>query len=208
MVRLYITRHGETLWNTQKRMQGHKDSDLTEKGKRQAALLSKTLEDIELEAVYSSSSGRTLQTSRIIAENRNIPIIPMDSLKEINLGNWEGMVFSEAEKEYPREFKNFWEYPHLYKPVGGEEFTDVINRIKCTLELLASRHDGKSIMVVTHAVSLKVILMIVENKELKDLWSGAFMHPTSLSVVEYDQGSAGWKAVKWGDISHYEECEL
>lgn len=205
MVRLYITRHGETLWNTQKRMQGHKDSPLTEKGEHQAALLARALADVELEAIYSSSSGRTLQTSRIIVGSRNIPIIPLDSLREINLGKWEGMTSAEAEKDFPEQFKNFWEFPHLYEPVGGEKFDDVINRISDTLELLASRHDGKNIMVVTHAAVLKTITLIVEKKELKDLWSGAYMHPTSLSIIEHDR--AGWRAVRWGDISHYERYE-
>ena len=203
MTRLYITRHVETIWYTQKRMQGRKDSPLTEKGKQQAVLLSKALADVELEAIYSSSSGRTMQTARIIAGSRNIPIIPLDSLREINLGEWEGMNTAEAEKQYPEQYRNFWKFPHLYEPVGGESFGDLISRIGETLELLANRHNGKSIMVVTHAVILKTIALIVEKKELKDLWSGAFMYPTSLSIIE--RGGDGWKAVKWGDISHYEE---
>ncbi len=203
MVRLYITRHGETIWNTQKRMQGHKDSELTEKGKWQAAQLAKALEDVELDAVYSSSSGRTLQTSKIIVGQRNIPVIPMDSLREINLGKWEGMIFSDAEKEYPSEFKNFWEFPHLYRPIEGEEFPDVADRLERTIRLIAQQHGGKNVMVVTHAVSLKLVTMIVEKKELKDLWSGAFMHPASLSIIEC--GPDGWRAVKWGDTSHYSD---
>lgn len=203
MIRLYITRHGETLWNTQKRMQGHLDSELTDIGKRQAQQLSGALEEVEFEAVYSSSSGRTLQTAQIVAGKRSIPIIPLDSLREINLGEWEGQVFTEVEKNYPEQYKNFWELPHLYTPTGGEEFSDVKKRIGGTLQTLASRHDGKNIMIVTHAVALKIIMMIAENKEMKDLWSGAYVHPTSLSVIEYANGL--WNVIKWGDISHYGE---
>ena len=203
MTRLYITRHGETLWNTQKRMQGHLDSELTDTGKKQAKQLSKALEEVELDAVYSSSSGRTMQTARIIAGNRNIPVIPMDSLREMGLGEWEGQVFTEVQKNYPEQYKNFWEAPHLYIPAGGEEFTDIRNRIGDTLQSVISRHEGGNIMLVTHAISLKTIMMIVENRELKDLWGGGFVHPTSLSVIEYDYNR--WKVIKWGDISHYEE---
>ncbi len=202
MLRLYITRHGETIWNTQKRMQGHKDSELTEKGRQQAAQLARALETVEFEAVYSSSSGRTIQTSQIIAGKRNIPLIPMDSLREINLGKWEGMSVSDVERDYPEEYRNFWEFPHLYEPVGGENFSDMTDRLDSALRYIAERHDKGNVMVVTHAVSLKLITLIVEQKELKDLWNGAFMHPTSLSIIEY--GTDGWKAVKWGDISHYD----
>ncbi len=202
MLRLYITRHGETIWNTLKRMQGQKNSELTLKGIQQAAQLAKALETVEFEAVYSSSSGRTMQTAQIIAGKRNIPVIPMDSLREINLGKWEGMIASDVEREYPVEYRSFWELPHLYEPVGGETFSDVADRIEKTLALLVERHCDGNVLVVTHAVSLKIITLIVEKKELKDLWNGAYMHPTNLSMLEYEND--GWKVVKWGDISHYD----
>ena len=201
-MRLYITRHGETIWNTQKRMQGHKDSELTEKGRQQAAQLGKSLETVGFEAVYSSSSGRTIQTSQLITGIRNIPVIPMDSLREINLGKWEGMSVTDAERDYPEEYRNFWEFPHLYEPIGGERFSDVTDRLDSALRYIAERHDNGNVMIVTHAVSLKLITLMVEQKELKYLWSGAYMHPTSLSIIEY--GNDGWTAVKWGDTSHYD----
>jgi broad specificity phosphatase PhoE len=204
MIRLYIARHGETVWNVLRRMQGQKNSELTDRGRQQAELLSKALEDVELDAAYSSSSERALQTSRIIVGNRNVPIIPLDSLREINFGEWEGRNAGDVEKEYPEQYRNFWEFPLLYEPVGGESFDDIINRFRATLELLANRHDKGNILVVTHAVALKTIALIVEKKELKDFWSGAFIHPASLSIIEHD--GTGWKAVKWGDISHYEGC--
>jgi probable phosphoglycerate mutase len=79
-------------------MQGQKNSELTDRGRQQAALLSKALEDVELEAAYSSSSERALQTSRIIVGDRNIPIVPLDSLREINFGEWEGRNAGDVEK--------------------------------------------------------------------------------------------------------------
>jgi probable phosphoglycerate mutase len=183
-------------------MQGHKDSELTQKGRQQAAQLAKALESVEFEALYSSSSGRTMQTAQIITGKRNVPIIPMDSLKEINLGKWEGMVFSDVERKYPVEYRNFWEFPHLYEPVGGENLSEIKGRLEETLRLITQRHDQGNVLIVTHAVSLKFIMLIVEQKELKDLWNGAFIHPTSLSMIEYEND--GWKVVKWGDISHYD----
>jgi broad specificity phosphatase PhoE len=202
MLRLYVTRHGETIWNTQKRMQGHKDSELTQKGRQQAAQLAKALETVKFDAIYSSSSGRTMQTSRIIAGTRSIHVIPMDSLREINLGKWEGMTTSDVERDYPEQYRNFCEFPHLYESVGGEEFSDVIKRLEGALGFIADRHDNGNVLVVTHAVSLNIIALIVEQKELKDLWGGAYIYPTSLSVIEY--ANDGWKAIKWGDISHYD----
>ena len=204
MLRFYVARHGETIWNTQKRMQGHKDSPLSELGVRQAEWLAEGLCEVEFEAAYSSSSRRALQTARIIIGSRDVPVVPMDGLMEINLGEWEGLVFSEAERLYPDEYKNFRDYPHRYKPIGGETVEALIDRVGRTFETLAIRHREGNILVVTHAVTLKAIAAHVEKKEIKDLWSGAYMKHACLSVLEYDNGS--WNPIKWGDVSHYGEA--
>jgi len=203
MIRFYITRHGETLWNTQKRMQGHNDSPLTELGIMQAESLAGALKDVEFEAAYSSSSRRALQTARIIVGDRDVPVVPMDGLMEINLGVWEGLVSSEVERLYPDEFKNFWEYPHRYTPVGGESFGALVDRVGRTLETLTRRHNSGNLLVVTHAVTLKAITTYIEKKEIKDLWTGAYMKQACLNLLECEDGK--WNPVVWGDVSHYEE---
>lgn len=204
MLRLYITRHGETIWNIQKRMQGHRDSPLSELGIRQAEWLAEALTDVEFEAAYSSSSRRALQTARIITGSRDIPVVPMDGLMEINLGEWEGLSVSEAERLYPEQYKNFWNFPHRYIPVGGEPIEALIERAGRTLETLAMRHKEGNLLAVTHAVTLKAIIAYVERREIKDLWSGAYMKQACLNVLEYDDGK--WNPVVWGDVSHYREA--
>ncbi|WP_412973888.1 histidine phosphatase family protein [Paenibacillus sp. OAS669] len=87
---LYLTRHGETEWNVEGKLQGHKDSPLTNLGKRQAKWLGASLKEIEFDAIYSSPSPRTYQTAEIIREERKIELSSCDSLKEIGLGSWEG----------------------------------------------------------------------------------------------------------------------
>ncbi len=89
MLTLYITRHGETKWNTEKRMQGWSDSSLTENGVKNAILLGNRLKDIEFDAIHTSPSQRTIITANLIKGDRKIPLIPDDQLKEINMGIWE-----------------------------------------------------------------------------------------------------------------------
>ncbi|HEX2946663.1 MAG TPA: histidine phosphatase family protein [Clostridia bacterium] len=203
MLRFYITRHGETTWNIQKRTQGHKDSPLSELGVRQAEWLAEALVGVEFESVYSSSSRRALQTARIIAGSRDIPVVPMDGLMEINLGEWEGMFLSEIEGRYPEEYSNFQNSPHRYKPVGGETIEALIDRAGRTMETIARRHNDGNVLVVTHAVTLKAIAAFIENKAVKDLWTGAYMKQACLNIVDYNDGI--WSPVIWGDVSHYME---
>ncbi|NHM33892.1 histidine phosphatase family protein [Neobacillus terrae] len=125
MLTLYITRHGETVWNTQKRIQGWKDSALTETGKQNALSLGERLTHIPFEAVYSSPSGRTKETARLICGERKIPIFYDENLREINLGDWEGETHTTIKEKYEAAYQHFWNQPHLYVPASGESFNMV-----------------------------------------------------------------------------------
>src|SRR5688572_19962610 len=92
MTQLILIRHGETLWNTQHRMQGHADSPLTEDGLRQARQLAQRLTQIEFKALYSSDSGRALETARIVAAATGHEIIVDSRLRERNFGVFEGLT--------------------------------------------------------------------------------------------------------------------
>lgn len=111
MLRIYITRHGETEWNIQKRMQGWKDSNLTRKGEEYAIALGRRLKDVDFNCIYSSSSGRTIHTSELIRGDKDIRIIPDDNLREIHLGEWEGKTSTEIDDK--QRLKAFWETPQF-----------------------------------------------------------------------------------------------
>lgn len=95
---IYFVRHGETVWNTQKRFQGLSDSPLTEKGIEQAKLLSKKLENINFDKFYSSPLKRANDTAKLIRGNRNQEIEIFDDFKEISMGEMEGIQHEEFKK--------------------------------------------------------------------------------------------------------------
>ena len=74
---VYVTRHGETEWNVEKRMQGRKNSALTENGMLQAKQLGDRMKDLPIDAIYSSPSERTLHTAELIKGERDVPISRM-----------------------------------------------------------------------------------------------------------------------------------
>lgn len=204
MTRLYLTRHGQTVWNVEHRIQGQQDSPLTGLGKEQAKWLGDRLNDAGLDVIFSSSSGRAIRTAEIIRGTRKIPIILSDNLREISVDAWEGMVNTEVERIYPEEHRNFWHFPHRYQPVaGGESFFQLYSRLSNEVEKIISNYTGKNILIVTHATALKTLMAYFENKELKDLWTGPFMKPTCLNLVEIENGHR--KVILEGDISHYQE---
>ncbi|WP_042351932.1 histidine phosphatase family protein [Bacillus massiliigorillae] len=203
MLRLYVTRHGETVWNTQRRLQGWKDSPLTEKGIHHAKLLGNRLQDVEFQAVYSSPSNRTVTTTECILENRTQSIMTDDSLREIHMGHWEGQTEDELDEHDVAMYQSFFYAPHRFEATTGESFTDVENRVVQILNRITSENDEGNILVVTHTVIIKILLKYVKNIPLENLWEPPYIHDTSLTVLEIDNGQMNF--VMEGDISHREQ---
>ncbi|MBO9597229.1 MAG: histidine phosphatase family protein [Cohnella sp.] len=200
---IYIARHGQTEWNTRRKFQGHNDSPLTELGVKQAEWLGDSLRREVFDLIYSSSSPRAVRTAEIVAGARGISIETCDEFKEINLGIWEGMDQGEAERVYPEQFHNFWKDPEAFRVPNGETFHDVSERAIGKLLQVVTENPGRSILVVTHTVVVKLIMAYFEQREWKDLWDLPYIHPTCLCKVEVKEG--GHAIILHGDISHYQE---
>ncbi|UVI29156.1 histidine phosphatase family protein [Paenibacillus spongiae] len=184
-------------------MQGHRDSPLTELGKRQAAWLRASLKDIHFDAIYTSSSRRAIHTAEIIRGTRELDITPCDSFLEINLGSWEGQIRSDLERTCPDEHYSFWNTPHLYKPInGGESFAQLQDRIIPALHRMVSKHRGGNILLITHAVTLKAILAHYRGDPLDQLWTPPILQPTALSKVTLIDTE--YTIDIYGDVSHYQ----
>ena len=91
---IYFLRHGETKWNTLGRIQGQKNTKLSEKGIEQAKLTAEGMKDIPFDAIYSSPLERAYLTARIVRGERDIPIKLDERLKEIGFGADEGRYLS------------------------------------------------------------------------------------------------------------------
>jgi probable phosphoglycerate mutase len=186
--RLYIVRHGQTQWNVEKRMQGWKDSPLTEEGIVQAKRLSEKLKSVDFHRVLSSPSSRTMQTARILMDHRSIPLEPMEAFREIRLGRWEGMHYWEIQERYADAHERFWNRPSTYQPIGdGETFIQARNRILPALEHVIQSIHGQSVLLVTHAATKKLIMSYFENRPLDLLWEPPYMHHTAMSIIRFDQ---------------------
>ncbi|MCE5172365.1 histidine phosphatase family protein [Paenibacillus profundus] len=200
---LYLTRHGQTEWNVDKRMQGHKDSPLTSLGVLQAEWLQKRLKTIPFDAVYSSSSPRALRTAQIAAGGNHATIMPMDELKEINMGLWEGRRIEFIQEHHAQEYVDFFNKPHLYQPTGsGETYMQLMNRVIPAIDGILSKHQGEKVLIVTHRLTLKTIMGYYGNKELYELSSLPDIESTSLCRISVKKNVPSIEM--YGDTSHYQ----
>ena len=201
---LYITRHGQTQWNVEGRMQGHQDSPLTDLGIRQAIWLRDTLHEIAFDSIYASPSPRAKKTAEILRAQRSCDVIYDDALREQSMGSWEGERGKEIKQNYPVAYHTFWQTPHLYQPEnGGESFFDFHKRVISFIESLISKNEGKTILIVSHAGTVKAIMSYFEGRALADLWNPPVIYQTSLSKVIVEEQH--FYIETYADISHYQE---
>ncbi|SDE43830.1 probable phosphoglycerate mutase [Paenibacillus sp. UNCCL117] len=200
---IYLVRHGQTEWNVHHRMQGHQDSPLTELGIRQAEWLSEAIFNEAIDVIYSSSSPRAQKTAEIIRNTRNIRMFESDDLREINLGIWEGKTQSEVKELFPEEFRNFWEDPGKFWVEGSETFEEVATRSIGACKRIAETHAGKTILIVTHTVVVKLLMAYFENRPLKDIWNPPYIHPACLSKVVLHNDEM--EIMMHGDTTHFKE---
>lgn len=202
LLKIYITRHGETEWNKEGRLQGWKNSHLTEKGIRDAKKLGNRLKNINFDCIYSSPQGRALDTAKYIRGDKNTQIVICDSLKEMGFGKWEGMENKEIEIQYPKEYFNFWNKPHLYRTVEGENFDELFNRIKNALDRIIKDNEGENVLIVSHGVAIKAMYSIIKRCPLEELWNSIPIRNNSLTIVEVRDGDIN--IILETDTSHLE----
>lgn len=101
-----LLRHGETEWNTKKRIQGFNNSPLTAKGISQTKEWARTLQQWEWDQIYASDLGRVKQTAAILNQSLQLPTFFDKRLREQNWGDWEGLTIPVIKKDYKEELKN------------------------------------------------------------------------------------------------------
>ncbi|EDS77809.1 phosphoglycerate mutase family protein [Clostridium botulinum C str. Eklund] len=209
MTTIYLTRHGQTEWNLNKRLQGWKNSPLTELGISQAKALSERLKNIEIDVIYSSPIERAYKTAEIVKGNKDIEIIKHDGLKEFNYGDWEGLTIDEIERNpmYSQELDNLFNNPNEYKPFGGETYNKLIERIDITMNEILKKNKDKKILIVTHGMTLKVLLHYFnKNMTLDDIVKLPVMGQTSLTQIDIVDGK--YDLVLQNDTSHYNDNHI
>jgi probable phosphoglycerate mutase len=145
---ILLARHGETDWNRDNRFQGHADPPLNESGRTQAAELSAALADEPLAAAYSSPLRRAFETAEIVAAPHGLGPVPMDALREVDVGSWQGLTRAEVEQRFPKQYARWLDYEAGWE--NGESYEEMGRRVIAGLLELAAAHEGDQILAVSH----------------------------------------------------------
>ena len=203
---IYFVRHGQTIWNVEKRFQGLSDSPLTELGITQAKLLGEKLKDIKFDKFYSTSLKRANDTANYIKGNREQKVEIFDDFVEISMGDMEGIQQEEFKKLYPEQVKNFFFNQLEYNPssFGGESFLEVRERVAKGLEkFIKLNQDYERVLVVSHGATLKTLLHYISGKDISTLSDEVIPKNTSYTIVKYENGK--FEIIDFSNTSHLEE---
>lgn len=203
MINLYITRHGETQWNTEKRLQGWRNSPLTEKGIAQGNTLQEAIKKYKIRKIYTSPSERALKTALAARGTMPIPVELMDELKEMNMGDWEGRTIDEIKIKEPENFTHYWEAPNLFVKNSGEDFEEILARSKRAIEKILEEEKEGNILIVTHGVTLKALMSHFSQEGFIHFWTKPVVMQASISLIEVEDLNQG-EIKLYGDMSHFE----
>lgn len=194
ILRYYLVRHGVTDWNREKRWQGHSDTPLNDEGREQARRIGLRLSQIERppQAVWSSDLSRAFDTAQAIATPLGIPVYTTPLLREMGLGEWEGLqekdIIARGDAE---RFARYKLSPGEHRPPGGESLESALNRLKQVLGEIRERHPAGQIAVVGHGGSLRAMFADALDAPAATMLRFQLGN-CSLSILEDTKTDEGW----------------
>lgn len=190
--RLILLRHGRTAFNASRRFQGQLDLPLDELGVAQAAAIAPVLASLMPASLVTSDLVRAADTAVPLAELTGLPATSDLRLREIFLGEWQGLSIAEAGDRFPDELAA-WREGEDVRRGGGETYYEVGERaVACIDAALASLGDGELLIAVTHGGTSRAIIGSLIGMH-HDRWSS--LGPLGNCRFSYlvEAGARGWR---------------
>ncbi len=197
----YLVRHGETDWNRDGMIQGHRDPPLNERGVEATQSLARRVAPYGLAAAYSSDLARAEETTKVILEGRPVPAGTDRDLREFSYGKWEGMTMDEARSLEPGVFDRQLGLGNgEFAAPGGETTAQLLGRVRRFYARTIERHDpDENLLVVTHGGPVRALLVLLLGLPREYFWRFR-VDLGSLSVVSNQSG--GRVLEVWNDTGH------
>ena len=156
ITRILTIRHGQTLYNLERRYAGTIDIPLNEKGIEEAGNAAIMLKEYELDIVITSKLKRAIHTAELLIAGRNIQIIQNKLCNERNYGKMQGLTYTEVEEIKPRikYFKLNNDF-HSLNPPDGETFSVLRRRAKLFSEFIFQNYSVSNILVVSSSAFMQ-----------------------------------------------------
>lgn len=164
MLKLLVTRHGQTEWNVLKKVAGVTEVNLTNEGRSQAETLGKKLADSveKIDLIVASPLKRATDTAGIISEKLGMSFSADERLREVNFGSFEG-TYNKSPEFTAAKAQTAVKFP------GGESQLFAAQRVYNFIDEMKKLHDGKTVLIVCHGGIARII-----NSYFKDMQNDEF----------------------------------
>lgn len=181
MATIILVRHGENEWVKKNRLAGWIPGvHLNEKGQQQAQAAAQRLAALPVKAVYSSPVTRCLETAAYIAGTHQLAILQLEAVGEVRYGEWEGKQIKKLAKK--PEWQRVQFFPSRFRFPAGESLREVQVRAVEALETISREHDKETVVVVSHADVIKLIVAHYLGVHI-DLFQRIDISPGSASML-------------------------
>jgi broad specificity phosphatase PhoE len=199
-LKLILVRHGETYWNKERRVQGgDSDIELNDTGLEQAKKLAAFLENEPITAILSSPLQRTIATAKIIASQHQLPVEIDQGLRELKVGELEGMPVSNLSTTFSQFLMQWWQDRGAMKLPNGESLIELQQRAWKVIEGLLEKHKDETVVVVSHYfVTLAIIFKALDLP--LDCFTKFKVDPGGVSILEF--WHFGTRLVTFNDTSY------
>ena len=197
---IILIRHGETEWNSQKRMQGHSNSDLSSVGQAQIQALGQWMKNVPFDLIYSSDSLRAKQTAEAITQFSGHELQFDQRLREKNLGVFEGLTSEEARERHPEVFRLFKTAGSKYVIDEGESTQQLQDRALEIVNEIRIKHPEEHVLLVTHGGFIRVVMKHSLGLSLETPTRFLIRNTGVFRLVWEDK----WIVSQMGGVSHLE----
>src|SRR5512140_3186331 len=200
--RVFLVRHGATTLSSEDRFAGETDVELSNEGREQLHHLAARLARESLAAVCASPMARTIESARILAAPHGMSVLPVPAFREISHGRWETRTRKEVEALWPDECGCWGADPYTFAPKGGETGLAVTARALPALVALVTAHAGRSILVVSHKATIRLVLSALIGFDPRTYRDRLDQSPACLNVLDF-RGPSQARLTLFNDVSHY-----
>ena len=197
---IILIRHGETEWNSQQRMQGHSNSDLSSVGQAQIQALGQWMKNVPFDLIYSSDSLRAKQTAEAITQFSGHELQFDQRLREKNLGVFEGLTSEEARERHPEVFRLFKTAGSTYVIDEGESTQQLQDRALEIVNEIRIKHPEERVLLVTHGGFIRVVMKHSLGLSLETP-TRFLIRNTGVFRLEWEDK---WLVSQMGGVSHLE----
>ena len=197
---IILIRHGETEWNSQQRMQGHSNSDLSSVGQAQIQALGQWMKNVPFDLIYSSDSPRAKQTAEAITQFSGHELQFDQRLREKNLGVFEGLTSEEARERHPEVFRLFKTAGSTYVIDKGESTQQLQDRALEIVNEIRIKHPEERVLLVTHGGFIRVVMKHSLGLSLETPTRFLIRNTGVFRLVWEDK----WLVSQMGGVSHLE----